>query len=177
MTRPLECSLWYCAACSEGGELLCCDGCPAAYHMRCLGGQAQPAPNSEWMCGDCRRVSVCCGPPGGGSGGAFLGREGGGGGLWPKVRVRRMGGGGEGRAAYTCAERGCGRGGDGGAVTAAQPRTTLAALGARRSQHPTCVGVDAWAGGGVERGRVGCGLYLGSTGGGGEGVSSLPTPA
>lgn len=60
LTKPLECSLWYCAACSEGGELLCCDGCPAAYHTNCLAGahQQQPMPNSEWMCGDCIRVSI-----------------------------------------------------------------------------------------------------------------------
>lgn len=59
MSRPLECSLWYCAACSEGGELLCCDGCPAAYHMACLGSsQAQPMQNSEWLCGQCRKVGA-----------------------------------------------------------------------------------------------------------------------
>lgn len=57
LTRPLDCSLWYCAACSEGGELLCCDGCPAAFHTHCLAGQQPPAANSEWMCADCIRVS------------------------------------------------------------------------------------------------------------------------
>lgn len=61
MTKPLECSLWYCAACSEGGELLCCDGCPAAYHTKCLGNnQQEPSPHSEWLCGDCRAVSMRC---------------------------------------------------------------------------------------------------------------------
>lgn len=60
MTKPLDCSLWYCAACSEGGELLCCDGCPAAYHTKCLDHQQEPNPHSEWLCGDCRAVRCMC---------------------------------------------------------------------------------------------------------------------
>jgi hypothetical protein len=26
-----------CALCGVGGSLLCCDACPAAYHLRCIG--------------------------------------------------------------------------------------------------------------------------------------------
>jgi hypothetical protein len=57
LTKPIDSNLWYCLSCSDGGELLCCDGCPAAYHTTCLGGQAAPQPNSEWLCGECLAVS------------------------------------------------------------------------------------------------------------------------
>ncbi|WIA35089.1 hypothetical protein OEZ86_003575 [Tetradesmus obliquus] len=53
LTKPIDSNLWYCLACSDGGELLCCDGCPAAFHTACLGGQAGPQPNSEWLCAEC----------------------------------------------------------------------------------------------------------------------------
>jgi hypothetical protein len=43
-----------CAACGDGGELLLCDGCPAAFHLFCVGLAA--APEGEWLCGDCRRA-------------------------------------------------------------------------------------------------------------------------
>ena len=25
----------FCRVCKEGGELLCCDSCPSAYHLQC----------------------------------------------------------------------------------------------------------------------------------------------
>jgi hypothetical protein len=57
LTKPIDSNLWYCLSCSDGGELLCCDGCPAAYHTTCLGNQVPPQPNSEWLCGECGLVS------------------------------------------------------------------------------------------------------------------------
>ena len=42
-----------CVLCSQGGSLLCCDGCPAAYHMRCIGETAKSIPQGEWLCPEC----------------------------------------------------------------------------------------------------------------------------
>ncbi|KAH7981762.1 hypothetical protein HPB52_001072 [Rhipicephalus sanguineus] len=41
----------WCMLCSKGGELLCCEGCPAAFHETCLGLQA--APEGAFLCPDC----------------------------------------------------------------------------------------------------------------------------
>ncbi|XP_062080779.1 increased DNA methylation 1-like [Humulus lupulus] len=42
-----------CNVCHYGGELLCCDGCPSAYHSRCLGIELPP-PSDDWFCPLCR---------------------------------------------------------------------------------------------------------------------------
>lgn len=42
-----------CVLCGLGGSLLCCDGCPAAYHMRCIGESAKSIPPGEWLCPEC----------------------------------------------------------------------------------------------------------------------------
>ena len=42
-----------CVLCGVGGSLLCCDGCPAAYHMRCIGETAKSIPEGEWLCPEC----------------------------------------------------------------------------------------------------------------------------
>ena len=42
-----------CMLCGLGGNLLCCDGCPAAYHMRCIGEGAKSIPDGEWLCAEC----------------------------------------------------------------------------------------------------------------------------
>lgn len=39
--------------CTLGGSLLCCDGCPAAYHIRCLGEGPRSIPDGEWLCPEC----------------------------------------------------------------------------------------------------------------------------
>jgi hypothetical protein len=42
-----------CVLCGGGGNLICCDGCPAAYHMRCLGLNAKSLGDGHWMCPEC----------------------------------------------------------------------------------------------------------------------------
>jgi hypothetical protein len=42
-----------CCLCNQGGSLLCCDHCPASYHMRCIGEQAKSLPEGEWACPEC----------------------------------------------------------------------------------------------------------------------------
>ncbi|GFR49140.1 hypothetical protein Agub_g11157, partial [Astrephomene gubernaculifera] len=42
-----------CVLCGLGGSLLCCDRCPAAYHMRCVGESSRSIPHGEWRCPEC----------------------------------------------------------------------------------------------------------------------------
>ncbi|CAI5703915.1 hypothetical protein KXD40_002522 [Peronospora effusa] len=44
---------WYCNICKDGGELLCCDRCPRAFHMSCLGMSDDMIPDREWYCKMC----------------------------------------------------------------------------------------------------------------------------
>uniref|UniRef100_A0AAY4BSN1 Histone-lysine N-methyltransferase, H3 lysine-36 specific n=1 Tax=Denticeps clupeoides TaxID=299321 RepID=A0AAY4BSN1_9TELE len=41
----------WCFVCSEGGSLLCCESCPAAFHRECLN---IDMPMGSWFCNDCR---------------------------------------------------------------------------------------------------------------------------
>ncbi|KAG7484718.1 hypothetical protein MATL_G00052960 [Megalops atlanticus] len=41
----------WCFVCSEGGSLLCCESCPAAFHRECLNIEM---PEGSWFCNDCR---------------------------------------------------------------------------------------------------------------------------
>ncbi|XVE55758.1 hypothetical protein DITRI_Ditri03aG0183400 [Diplodiscus trichospermus] len=43
-----------CSACRDGGELICCDHCPSAFHVNCLG--LEEVPDGDWFCPSC-----CCG--------------------------------------------------------------------------------------------------------------------
>jgi len=42
-----------CRVCKEGGELLCCDSCPSAYHLRCIEPPLDELPEHEWTCPRC----------------------------------------------------------------------------------------------------------------------------
>ena len=42
-----------CVLCLAGGSLLCCDACPAAFHMRCIGETGRHLPEGEWLCPEC----------------------------------------------------------------------------------------------------------------------------
>lgn len=42
-----------CWECGEGGDLVCCDACPRAWHVACAGLPAVPAESEEFVCGKC----------------------------------------------------------------------------------------------------------------------------
>uniref|UniRef100_A0A6G1S543 Chromodomain-helicase-DNA-binding protein 4 n=2 Tax=Aceria tosichella TaxID=561515 RepID=A0A6G1S543_9ACAR len=43
----------YCRVCRDGGELLCCEQCPSAYHIYCLNPPLTRIPDEEWICPRC----------------------------------------------------------------------------------------------------------------------------
>ncbi|KAL1558202.1 hypothetical protein AAHA92_08697 [Salvia divinorum] len=43
-----------CRLCGMDGVLVCCDGCPFAYHSRCLGLNKMPVSNGSWYCPECK---------------------------------------------------------------------------------------------------------------------------
>ncbi|GMJ10824.1 DDT-PHD PROTEIN2 [Hibiscus trionum] len=42
-----------CCLCGMDGTLLCCDGCPSAYHSRCIGVMKMHIPEGPWYCPEC----------------------------------------------------------------------------------------------------------------------------
>ena len=43
-----------CHYCKRGGSLLCCDGCPKAFHLKCLYPPLKKPPTTDWFCPDCK---------------------------------------------------------------------------------------------------------------------------
>ncbi|XP_019771099.2 chromodomain-helicase-DNA-binding protein Mi-2 homolog isoform X1 [Dendroctonus ponderosae] len=43
----------FCRVCKDGGELLCCDSCPSAYHTHCLNPPLTDVPDGDWKCPRC----------------------------------------------------------------------------------------------------------------------------
>ncbi|KXJ27549.1 PHD finger protein 12 [Exaiptasia diaphana] len=45
-----------CDSCGEGGDLLCCDRCPCAFHLSCCDPplEEDDIPDGEWLCIECR---------------------------------------------------------------------------------------------------------------------------
>ncbi|KAI3814186.1 hypothetical protein L1987_18934 [Smallanthus sonchifolius] len=42
-----------CCLCKMDGNLICCDGCPAAYHSKCVGIATSLLPEGNWYCPEC----------------------------------------------------------------------------------------------------------------------------
>lgn len=42
-----------CCLCNMDGNLICCDGCPAAYHSKCVGIATNLLPDGDWYCPEC----------------------------------------------------------------------------------------------------------------------------
>lgn len=42
-----------CCLCKMDGRLICCDGCPAAFHSRCVGVANDHLPEGDWYCPEC----------------------------------------------------------------------------------------------------------------------------
>lgn len=47
-----------CRLCGMDGTLLCCDGCPSAYHSRCIGVVKTYIPEGPWHCPECTANKV-----------------------------------------------------------------------------------------------------------------------
>merc|ERR1712071_738251 len=46
-----------CPVCQEGGEVICCDTCPAVYHLECISPPLRKVPRGKWSCPQCKSPS------------------------------------------------------------------------------------------------------------------------
>ncbi|VDM97766.1 unnamed protein product, partial [Thelazia callipaeda] len=48
----------FCSSCKEGGELLCCDRCPASFHLMCHEPpiERNSIPSGKWLCNRCAHM-------------------------------------------------------------------------------------------------------------------------
>lgn len=50
-----------CCLCKMDGSLICCDGCPVAFHSKCVGVANEYLPEGDWPCPECAidRCTLC----------------------------------------------------------------------------------------------------------------------
>lgn len=48
----------HCRACHKLGDLLCCETCPAVYHLACLDPPLEQVPSEDWICVICKANQV-----------------------------------------------------------------------------------------------------------------------
>jgi len=48
----------YCDTCGDTGGLVCCDGCPNAFHVDCLGFKDGNELSEPWYCPDCEQLQL-----------------------------------------------------------------------------------------------------------------------
>eukprot|EP00656_Telonema_subtile_P026817 TRINITY_DN2879_c0_g1_i2.p1 TRINITY_DN2879_c0_g1~~TRINITY_DN2879_c0_g1_i2.p1 ORF type:complete len:1616 (-),score=156.44 TRINITY_DN2879_c0_g1_i2:254-5101(-) len=53
-TMPTDDNNEACEYCNDGGDLLCCDGCPGCFHLYCISPALDEPPEGEWFCSACR---------------------------------------------------------------------------------------------------------------------------
>lgn len=52
-TEPVDDNVAVCVLSSNGGDLVCCDGCPASYNYRCIGQSPRTVTDGKWLCPEC----------------------------------------------------------------------------------------------------------------------------
>ena len=49
-----------CLVCGDGGDVACCDGCPAVIHPRCAGLEKMPEEDEPFFCRTCEKDRCGC---------------------------------------------------------------------------------------------------------------------
>jgi hypothetical protein len=54
---PEDQNMDVCVMCETGGSLICCDACPAAFHIKCVGETKKTLMSSaDWFCPECAEL-------------------------------------------------------------------------------------------------------------------------